>query len=101
MFLRNSKLHMMMDYALVMFSFQHGCPAYFDVSIHSITQPAFISSSASCAGVAAAAAAGEIAKDEKHLEAVEKVGSDFIPLVVESFGVWTSFALKTLYTDNC
>ena len=75
--------------------FQHGRPAYFDVSIRCTTQPAFISSCASCAGVAAAAA-GEVAKDEKHLAAVEKVGSDFIPLVVETFGVWTPFALKTL-----
>ena len=31
-----------------------------------------------------------------HLAAVEKVGSDFIPLVVETFGVWTLFTLKTL-----
>jgi len=30
------------------------------------------------------------------LAAVEKVGSDFIPLVVELFGVWTPFALKQL-----
>ena len=35
-------------------NFQHGCSAYFDVSVHSTTQPAYISSSASCAGVAAA-----------------------------------------------
>jgi len=33
-----------------------------------------------------AAAAGELAKDEKHLAAVEKVGADFIPLAVETFG---------------
>ena len=45
-----------------------------------------------------AAAGGEVAKDEKHLAAVEKVGSDFIPLVIECFGVWTPFALKTLCT---
>ena len=31
----------------------------------------------------AASAAEEVAKDEKYLAAVEKVGSDFIPLVVE------------------
>ena len=31
-------------------------------------------------------AAGELAKDEKHLAAVEKVGADFIPLAVETFG---------------
>jgi len=72
--------------------YQHGRPVYFDISVRSTTLPSFVSSSASCAGVAAAAAAGE-----KHLAAVEKVGSDFIPLVVETFGVWTQFALKTLY----
>ena len=33
-----------------------------------------------------AAAAGEVAKDAKHLAAVENVGGDFIPLVVESCG---------------
>jgi len=43
--------------------FQHGRSAYFDVSVHSTIQPAFISS-ASCAGVATAA--GEMAKDAKH-----------------------------------
>ena len=75
-------------------NFQHGHPAYFNVSIRCTTQSAFISSCASCAGVAAAA--GEVAKDEKHLAAVEKVGPDFIPLVVETLGVWTPFALKTL-----
>jgi len=45
----------------------------------------------------AAAAAGELAKDEKHLAAVEKVGADFIPLVVETFGVRTPFALHNLH----
>ena len=65
--------------------FQDGRSAFFDISVLSTTQPTLISSSASCAGVAAVA--GEVAKDEKHLAAVEKVGSDFIPLVVESFVV--------------
>jgi len=37
----------------------------------------FYLSCVSCAGVAA-----------------EKVGSDFIPVVAETFGVWKSFALK-------
>jgi len=57
--------------------FQHGHSAYFDISVRSTTQPAYISSSSACAGVAAAA--GELAKDEKNLAAVEKVGADFIP----------------------
>ena len=74
--------------------FQHGSSAYFDVSICSTTQPAYICSSTYCAGVVAAA--GELAKDEKHLAAVVKVGADFIPLVVETFGVWTPFALRSL-----
>ena len=43
-----------------------------------------------------AAAAGEVAKDAKYLAIEEKAGSDFIPLVVESFGVWTPFALSVL-----
>ena len=64
------------------------------LSVRRTIQPAFISSSAACAGVAAAA--GELAKDEKHLAAVEKAGSEFVPLVVECFGVWTPFALRML-----
>ena len=43
-----------------------------------------------------AAAAGEVAKDAKHFAIVEKAGGDFIPLLVESFGVWTHFALSFL-----
>ena len=54
--------------------FQHDHPAHFD-AICITTQPVYISSSASCAGVAAAA--GEVAKDEKHLAAVEVPGADF------------------------
>jgi len=44
--------------------FQYGRPAYFDVSVRTTTQPSHISSSASSAGVTAAA--GEVAKDEKQ-----------------------------------
>ena len=73
--------------------FQHGRPAYFDISICSTILSPF---SASYAGVAAAA--GEVAKHEKHFASVEKVGSDFIPLVLKCFGVWTPFALNTLCT---
>jgi len=51
--------------------FLHACSAYFDVSIGSTIQPAFISSSASCAGVAAAT--GEVAKDEKHWQKLELI----------------------------
>ena len=47
--------------------FQHGCSAYFDVPY-----AGYLSTSASCAGVAAAAE--EVANDEKkYLAAVDKV----------------------------
>jgi len=45
-----------------------------------------------------AGAAGEVAKDEKHLAMVEKAKNDFIPLLVECFGVWTPFALLILHS---
>ena len=78
----------------VMCTTQCGCPAFFDLSVHSTTQPSFISCTSTCAGVAAAA--GELAKDIRHQDAVEETGCDFIPLVVETFGVWSPFALRTL-----
>ena len=55
----------------------------------------FISSAASQAGVATAA--GEKAKDDHYLETISDHGGEFIPLVCESFGVWTPFALSTLF----
>ena len=73
-----------------------GRPAYFDLSVRCTTQPVFISSAASQAGVAAAA--GEEAKDNRYLDSVTTDGGDFIPLVCESFGVWSPFALSTLFT---
>jgi len=53
--------------------------------------PAFLYFFCSCAGVAAVA--GELAKDLRHQDAVEEAGCDFFPLVVETFGVWSPFAL--------
>ena len=52
---------------------QLGRPADVDVFTHSTTQPAHISFSASCAGVAAAT--GEVAKNTKNLAIVEKAES--------------------------
>jgi len=45
-----------------------------------------------------AAAASEEVKDDHYLETVNDNGGEFIPLVCESFGVWTPFALSTLFT---
>ena len=60
-------------------------PAYFDLSVRCTTEPSFISSAASQAGVAAAVS--EEAKDDHYLETVSDHGGEFIPLVCESFGV--------------
>ena len=76
--------------------FQCGCPAFSDLSVHSSTQPSYISSASTCAGVAAAA--GELAKDLRHQNAVEETGCELIPLVVETFGLWSPFTLQILET---
>jgi len=67
----------------------------FAYSVRCTTQPSFISSAASQAEIAAAA--GEEAKDDYHLETVSDHGGEFIPLLCESFGVWTPFALSTVF----
>jgi len=71
--------------------FQCGRPAFFDLSVCSTTQPSFISFASTCSGVAAAA--GKLVKDIRNQDAVEETGCDFIPLVVETFGVWSLFVL--------
>ena len=76
--------------------FQHGCPAYLDISVSSTTQASHISSSSSCTGVTAAA--GELAKEERHRDIVKDVVCNFIPFVVKTFDVWSSFALQVLYS---
>ena len=43
-----------------------------------------------------AAAVGEIAKDTQYQDIVNDNGGDFIPLVCETFGVWSPYALSIL-----
>ena len=74
--------------------FQDGRPAYFDVTVRNTLQPAFLAEGAIRPGVAAEA--GEAAKDLHHAAAVEQAGGVFLPLAVESFGVWTPHSLETL-----
>ena len=52
------------------------------------------SSASSQAGVAAAI--GEIAKDNQYQDIVNDNGGDFIPLVCETFGVWSPYTLSIL-----
>lgn len=74
--------------------FSEGKPTFFDISVRSSLQASSISQSSCNAGVAGSR--GEMAKDEKHRQLVEDNGGIFIPLVVESFGLWTPFAKKIL-----
>ena len=74
--------------------FDHGKATYFDVSVRSSLQPSNITRATHTAGVAAAT--GELLKDSQHQATVEASGGSFIPLVVESLGLWTPFAKKTL-----
>ena len=34
----------------------------------------------------------------RHRGVIEEAGCDFIPLVVETFGIWSPFALRTLHS---
>ena len=74
--------------------FCNGRPTFFDISIRNTMKPDNIASASIAAG--SAAAEGELCKDHKFLSMVEAVGGSFVPLVVETFGVWTPYATKML-----
>ena len=74
--------------------FCQGRPAFFDVSVRNTLSPSIISHSSVSAG--AAAAAGEALKDKQHENNVVAAGGQLYPLFVETFGVWTPFAIETL-----
>ena len=72
--------------------------SHFQFAVHffyiNTLQPAFLAEGAIRPGVAAEA--GEAAKDLHHAAAVEQAGGVFLPLAVESFGVWTPHSFETL-----
>ena len=74
--------------------FLYGKPAYFDVTVRNSLQGSLLSQSAVTAGVAASR--GEVEKDAHHEEAVLGAGGIFIPLAVESLGLWSPASLKIL-----
>ena len=74
--------------------FLFGKPAYFDVTVRNPLQNSLLSQSAVTAGVAASR--GEMEKDAHHEEAVLGAGGIFIPLAVESLGLWSPASLNTL-----
>ena len=65
-----------------------------DVTVRNTLQPAFLAEAAVRPGMVAEA--GEAAKDLHHAAVVEQAGAMFLPLVMESLGVWTPHSLETL-----
>ena len=74
--------------------FQFGKSAYFDVSVCHPLQDSLLCLSAATAGVAAGR--GEADKDSRHEAAVRAAGGIFIPLVVETLGLWSPNSLAVL-----
>ncbi len=74
--------------------FSDGRPTYFDISVRHTMQSSSINVASMTAG--SAAAEGEGIKDNKYVKIVEQVGAVFVPLVVETLGVWTPFAKSML-----
>ena len=75
-------------------NFKHGIPTYFDLTVRNSLQPSYLVQAGTCPG--AAAAAGEIEKDQRHDAMVSNTGGIFHPLVVESLGLWTPNSLPVL-----
>ncbi len=74
--------------------FTDGRPTYFDVSVTNTLQSGSIAIASIAAGSVGLEA--EMRKDDKHAANVGGVGGVFVPLVVETLGVWTPSALKVL-----
>ena len=75
-------------------TFMDGRPTYFDVSVTNTLQPGNLNRSLSHAGVAAMEA--ELKKDVKYDQHVWDHGGRFAPLIVESLGLWSPFAISML-----
>ena len=74
--------------------FVHGKPAYFDITVRCPSQESLLGWSAVSAGVAAAK--GEKDKDAHHDELVQAAGGVFVPLVIESLGLWSAASRPVL-----
>ena len=74
--------------------FCNGHPIYFNVSVRSTLHSGVLSHSAITPGFAALR--GEMEKDAKHKALVEAAGGEFLPLVVDNFGIWTPSSVEIL-----
>ena len=72
----------------------YGKPAYFDVTVLNLLQDSLLIQSAVLVGVAASQ--GEVEKDAHYEEALLGAGGIFIPLAVETLGLWSPAGLKVL-----
>ena len=74
--------------------FTQGRAAYFDVSIRNSFNPSQIINAANEAG--AATKFGESEKDNRHDNNVTAASGLFYPLVVETYGVWSTHSLEVI-----
>ena len=74
--------------------FSLGKAAYFDISVRNSFPPSHLINATTKAG--AAAEAGEVGKDERHLVNISRYGCLFYSLVMESYGVWAAHSLEVL-----
>ena len=75
--------------------FDNGKPSFFDISVSNVLQPSTISTAVNAGAIAERR---EISKDNKQHSTVKTAGGSFFPLVVETLGLWTPFAIQTLRT---
>ena len=64
-----------------------------DIFVSNVLQPSTISTTVNDGAIAKRR---EISKDNKHHSTVKTTGGSFLPLVVETLGLWTPFTIKTL-----
>ena len=76
--------------------FQYGKSAYFDVSVRHPLQDLLLVVSVVAAGVAAERSKAD--KDYHYEAVVRAAGGIFVPLVVESLGLWSPHSLGVLKT---
>lgn len=77
-------------------SFVDGRPTFFDISVTTTLRPGNLNRALVTAGVAAVET--EMKKDAKYENHVRNHGGRFVPLVVESLGLWSTFATSVLHT---
>ena len=71
--------------------FEQGHSTHFDITVRNSFQPSLVVRASNQSGLAAKA--GEEAEDDLHQASVTAAGGIFHPIVVETFGLWSSHSL--------